>query len=121
MVLPDISKQLSNKVEWSSTGRSMIYQYRKQRQTTDLIDTRIRIFYFDRFQYLLYYSINNIKKYLDSNWLRAVQFQANAVPKEGNSVICTQSPFFVTMLLFSCILLIVNSVISRTIWKNTHL
>ena len=47
-----------------------------------------------------------MKKFLDSDWLREVQFQGNTVPKKGNIVICIELLFFGAVLLFSCILLI---------------
>ena len=64
-----------------------------------------------------------MKKFLDSDCLIAVQFQSNTVPvKKGNTVIYTELSFFGTLVLFSCILLVVrNSNISHAIWKNTLL
>ena len=41
-----------------------------------------------------------MKTFLETDWLRAVQFQGNTVPKEGNSVICTELLFLGTVLLF---------------------
>ena len=61
-----------------------------------------------------------MKKFLDSDWLRAVQFQGNTVPKKGNTIICSELPFLALYYFFSCILLIDNSMISWAIWKNTH-
>ena len=70
--------------------------------------------------------ITYMKKFLDFDWLRAVQFQSNsAVSKKGNTVICTKLPFLGTELPFSqncitfwCILLIAKSMPSRAIWKK---
>ena len=50
-----------------------------------------------------------------------MQFQGNTVPKKGNTVVCTELPFFDTAWLFSCTSLIGNSMISRAICQNTHL
>ena len=46
-----------------------------------------------------------MKKFFDSDWLRAVQFQGDTVQKKGNTVICTELPnsAFGTALLSSCI------------------
>ena len=62
-----------------------------------------------------------MKKFLEFDWLRAVQFQGNIVQKKSNTVICTKLPFFGTVWLFKCILLIGVSMVSSAIWKNTHL
>ena len=75
---------------------------------------------------LIHLIIVYMKKFLDFDWLRAVQFQSNsAVSKKGNTVICTKLPFLGTELpfsqnciTFSCILLIANSMPSRAIWKK---
>ena len=59
-----------------------------------------------------------LKKFLESDWLRAVQFQGNTVQKKGNKVICIQLPSSGTVLHSSCILLTGNCMMSRTLRKK---
>jgi len=59
---------------------------------------------------LYIYNIIYMKKILDSDWLRAVQLKCKL------PLIALQCK----LLFFSCILLIGNHTISRSIWNNLH-
>ena len=62
----------------------------------------------------------NMKIFLNSYWLRAVQFQGNTELKKICTVICPET-FMGTVLLFSCIdLLMCNSMTSCAIWENMY-
>ena len=41
-----------------------------------------------------------VKKILDSDWLRALQFQGNRVQQQGNTVTCCELPFWHYITLF---------------------
>ena len=100
-------------------GAGKTFWYKNEKTNTYRLVTKVKRLK-SSFEYV---TINNSnihgKIYLCSDWLWAGQFQGNTVPKNGNTVICTEV-LLGTVLLYSCVLLICYNITSRAIWKNTN-